>query len=71
LGESHHALLITDRAIETDQGQKIVYVVNKQKIVERRPVQLGGLHNGLREIMSGVARGIRSSSMAFNACAKA
>jgi RND family efflux transporter MFP subunit len=57
LGESHKAILITDRAIDTDQGQKIVYVVNKQNVVERRPVQLGGLHDGLREILSGLRPG--------------
>ncbi|CAN5426489.1 efflux RND transporter periplasmic adaptor subunit [soil metagenome] len=57
LGESHKAILIADRAIDTDQGQKIVYVVNKQKVVERRPVQLGGLFNGLREILSGLRDG--------------
>jgi len=54
LGGSHAALLVTDRAIDTDQGQKIVYVVNRDNVVEKRLVKLGGLHDGLREIESGV-----------------
>jgi RND family efflux transporter MFP subunit len=59
LGDPHKALLITDRAIDTDQGEKVVYVVNKDNIVEKREVQLGGLHDGLREIQSGARPGER------------
>jgi RND family efflux transporter MFP subunit len=54
LGASHDALLVTDRAIDTDQGQKILYVVNRDNIVEKRVVKLGNLHDGLREIESGI-----------------
>jgi multidrug efflux system membrane fusion protein len=54
LGASHDALLVSDRAIDTDQGQKIIYVVNRDHVVEKRLVKLGGLHDGLREIESGV-----------------
>ena len=54
LGGSHDALLVIDRAIDTDQGQKILYVVNRDNVVEKRVVKLGGLHDGLREIESGV-----------------
>ena len=54
LGGSHNALLVSDRAIDTDQGQKILYVVNRENVVEKRLVKLGGLHDGLREIESGV-----------------
>ena len=54
LGGSHDALLVSDRAIDTDQGQKLVYVVNADNIVEKRLVKLGGLHDGLREIEAGV-----------------
>jgi RND family efflux transporter MFP subunit len=50
LGVSHPALLINDRAIDTDQGQKVIYVVNAGNIVEKRSVKLGGLHDGLREV---------------------
>ena len=47
-------LLVSDRAIDTDQGQKILYVVNRDNVVEKRIVKLGGLHDGLREIESGL-----------------
>jgi multidrug efflux pump subunit AcrA (membrane-fusion protein) len=50
---------MTDRAVDTDQGQKVLYVVNQDNIVDKRPVQLGGLHDGLREILSGVKPGER------------
>jgi RND family efflux transporter MFP subunit len=57
LGGSHKALLVTDRAIDTDQGQKVVYVVTPEKVVDKRAVRLGRLHDGLREIESGVQPG--------------
>ncbi len=56
-GGSHKALLIADRAVDTDQGQKIVYVVDKENVAEKRAVGLGGLHDGLREIESGLKPG--------------
>jgi multidrug efflux system membrane fusion protein len=31
-----------------------VYVVNSDNTVEKRDVELGGLHDGLREIRSGI-----------------
>jgi RND family efflux transporter MFP subunit len=54
LGGAHDALLVSDRAIDTDQGQKLVYVVNSENIVEKRTVKLGGMHEGWREIETGV-----------------
>jgi RND family efflux transporter MFP subunit len=57
LGESHQALLVSDRAIDTDQGQKVLYIVGKDNIVERRLVRLGGLHDTLREVVSGLKPG--------------
>lgn len=54
IGEPHEALLITDRAIDTDQGQKIVFVVDKDNKVVSRPVKLGANHDGLRVIESGL-----------------
>lgn len=54
LGSGHKAVLVTDRAIDTDQGQKVVYVVGKDDVVDKRPVRLGRLHDGLREVVSGV-----------------
>jgi hypothetical protein len=48
----HKALLVTDRAIDNDQGQKILHVVNDKNEVVSRPVRLGALHDGLRAIGS-------------------
>jgi len=57
IGFPHQALLVSDRAIDNDQGQKIVYVVNEKKEVVQRPVRLGQLHDGLREITDGLNTG--------------
>jgi RND family efflux transporter MFP subunit len=54
IGRPHPAVLVSERALDTDQGQKILYVVNDKNEVISRPVQLGGLHEGLREITDGV-----------------
>jgi RND family efflux transporter MFP subunit len=59
IGRSHKALLVSDRAIDTDQGQKVLYVVNEKNEVASRPVQLGALHDGLREITDGLKSGER------------
>jgi RND family efflux transporter MFP subunit len=54
MGKPKKALLITDRAIGTDQGQKFVYVVNDKNEVVYRPVQLGATHDGLRAVAEGL-----------------
>ncbi len=55
----HKALLVTERALDTDQGQKVVYVVDGDNRVVSRPVRLGALHDGLREITDGLKPGER------------
>jgi RND family efflux transporter MFP subunit len=59
VGLPHPALLVWDRALDTDQGQKVVYVVNDENEVVSRPVRLGALHDGLREITDGLKPGER------------
>jgi RND family efflux transporter MFP subunit len=59
IGRAHQALLVTDRAIDNDQGQKVLYVVNEKNEVVSRPVRLGTLHDGLREIAGGLKPGER------------
>jgi RND family efflux transporter MFP subunit len=54
IGFPHQALLITDRAIDNDQGQKVVYVVDKENKVVMRPIRLGARHDGLRVIEDGL-----------------
>jgi RND family efflux transporter MFP subunit len=59
IGFPHKVLLISDRAIDTDQGQKIVYVIGSDNTVATRPVRLGAKHDGLRVIESGLEPGER------------
>lgn len=50
----YSALLLPDTAIGVDATRKVVYVLDSQNKVEVRPVTLGKLHDGLREIASGL-----------------
>ena len=54
VGRPHKALLVNERALDTDQGQKLLYVVNEKNEVVPRPVKLGVLQDGLREITDGI-----------------
>jgi RND family efflux transporter MFP subunit len=54
IGRAHQALLVTERAIDTYQGQKILYIVNEKNEVVTRPVRLGAVHDGLQEIEEGL-----------------
>jgi len=54
IGEPHETLLITDRAIDTDQAQKIVYVVGSDNRVVTRPIRLGPKIDNLRVIEDGL-----------------
>jgi RND family efflux transporter MFP subunit len=59
IGRAHKALLVSERALDTDQGQKILYVVDDKNEVVARPVQLGLLQDSLREITDGLKPGER------------
>ena len=48
-----NALLITERAVGSDQGQKFVYVLDGDKAA-RRPVTLGSVIDGLRVVTQGL-----------------
>lgn len=50
IGFPHKAFLISERAIDTDQGKKIVYVVDGDNKVAIRPVKVGSQHDGLHEV---------------------
>lgn len=52
-----HALLIHDRAVNTDQDRKFVYVVDKDGKAEYRSVKLGPLDDGLRIVREGLKPG--------------
>ncbi|MGQ0636726.1 MAG: efflux RND transporter periplasmic adaptor subunit [Planctomycetaceae bacterium] len=59
VGRPKPALLVAERAIGTDQGQKFLYVVDEKNEVVFRPVRLGALHDGLRTIAEGLSAGER------------
>jgi len=50
----HQALLITDRAVGTDQGTKFVLVVGAENVVALQPVELGPEAEGLRVVRNGL-----------------
>lgn len=59
-GEKYQAVLVAERAIGTQQGQKYVLVVDESNKVIFRPVQLGSAQgDGLRVVKSGLAAGER------------
>ena len=58
LGNSQHeAVLVNDSAIGTDQSVRYVLVVGAGNKVEYRPVKLGPIVDGLREVEAGLAPG--------------
>ena len=54
IGTSHPALLVPDRAIDNDQGRKVLRIVDEKNQVATRPVRLGALHDSLRVIEEGL-----------------
>jgi multidrug efflux system membrane fusion protein len=58
LGKPHLAVLVSDKAVGTDQGQKFLFVVNDKNVVEYRRIQVGPLEDdGLRVIADGLKSG--------------
>jgi multidrug efflux system membrane fusion protein len=54
-GQPKEELLVIDRAVTSEQGQKYVYVLGKDNMVESKRVDLGPLQdNGQRVIMEGL-----------------
>jgi len=58
-GAPRDAVLISDRAIGTNQDRRFVWVVDKDGKVEQRPVKLGPLHDGLRVVREGLSQSDR------------
>jgi len=54
LGHPRKSLLVTDRALTTDQGQKVLYLVNAKNEVEQIDVTVGLVQDGLRVIEHGL-----------------
>ncbi|MBI3800432.1 MAG: efflux RND transporter periplasmic adaptor subunit [Deltaproteobacteria bacterium] len=57
VGDKYQAMLVPERAIGTDQGQKYLLAVNDKNVVEYRAVKLGRLFDNLRVIQEGVKPG--------------
>jgi RND family efflux transporter MFP subunit len=53
-GKPRQALMISERAIGTDQRQKYLLTVNNKNVAEYRPIKLGSSQNGLRVVESGI-----------------
>jgi membrane fusion protein, multidrug efflux system len=50
----HQAILVSDRAIGTDQGQKFVFVVDDQGTVRSQQIETGPIVDGLRIVRTGL-----------------
>jgi RND family efflux transporter MFP subunit len=59
VGDPRPALLISDDAVGTNQGEKYVYVVTDKNEVVYRPVKLGAMSDGLRIVDDGLKAGER------------
>lgn len=53
----YSAILIDDRAVNTDQNQKYVMVLGPKNQIEYRKVHLGRVIDGLRIVRSGLKAG--------------
>jgi multidrug efflux system membrane fusion protein len=56
-GEPYEAVLVPERSVASDQGQRYVVVVQKDNMAEFRPVGLGTLFEGMQVIKNGVKAG--------------
>ena len=54
-----NALLVTERAIGSDQSGRYLLTVNSENMVEKKPIRMGRLENGLRVIEEGLQPGER------------
>jgi multidrug efflux system membrane fusion protein len=60
LSKPHAALLVDERALQSDQGQKYLLIVDEKNVVEYRRVKTGPLQDdGLRVISEGLKPGDR------------
>jgi multidrug efflux system membrane fusion protein len=60
LGKPRKALMVTERALGSDQGQKYLWVVDEKNVVQYQRVTVGPLQdNGLRVIETGLKPGDR------------
>ena len=54
IGKRQNALLVTERAIGSDQSGRFLLAVNSENMVEKKPIRMGRLVDGLRVIEEGL-----------------
>jgi multidrug efflux system membrane fusion protein len=59
VSEKEDALLVSERAVGSDQGGQYLMVVGSDNTVEKKPVVMGQLVDGLRVIEEGIEPGER------------
>ena len=59
IGKRENALLVTERAIGSDQSGRFLLAVNSENMVEKKPIRMGRLVDGLRVIVEGLGPGDR------------
>jgi RND family efflux transporter MFP subunit len=59
IDKRENALLVTERAIGADQGGNYLLSVNSDNVVEKKPIRMGQLVDGLRVIEEGLQPGER------------
>lgn len=59
IGQPYRALLVSEESLGTDQGQKFVYVVDKDNVAQYRRVEVGKLQQGRRVVLKGITEGDR------------
>jgi membrane fusion protein, multidrug efflux system len=57
--EAQERLMVSERAVGTDQDKKFVFVVNEANTVDYRPVELGSAVDGMRIVEKGLKPGDR------------
>lgn len=56
-GDAYDAILVPQRSIGSDQGEKYVVVVGKDNVATIQPVELGTVHDGMQVITKGLKAG--------------
>lgn len=56
VSETRQALLISERAIGSDQGKKFAFIVDKDNRVRQRPIQVGPAEGGMRVVEEGLSK---------------
>jgi RND family efflux transporter MFP subunit len=59
VGKPYRAILVHERALGSDQGQKFLYVVDDDNQATQRQVKVGSLHGALRVVTEGLEPGER------------